>query len=148
MRSEANRLLEAVDELIGIARDARVHGEIYHLKAAGPANWPKLAEVIARIDAARAAGISVSANMYTYVAGATGLDAAMPPWVQEGGLDAWVVAPAGSRHRARVLVEMRTPTDAWENLWLMAGSPDRVKFIGFKKAELKPLTGMTLAAGR
>ena len=145
LRSEANLLLEAADELIGIARDARVHGEFYHLKAAGRSNWPKMAAVIARIEAARAAGISVSANMYTYVAGATGLDAAMPPWVQEGGLDAWVKRLQDPATRARVLAEMRKPTDAWENLWLMAGAPDRVKFIGFKKAELKPMTGKTLA---
>ncbi len=145
MRSEANRLLEATDELIGIARDARVHGEVYHLKAAGEANWPKMAQAIARLDAARAAGVSVSANMYTYVAGATGLDAAMPPWVQEGGLDAWVERLGDPATRARVLAEMRAPTDAWENLWLMAGSPDRVKFIGFKSGKLKPLTGLTLA---
>jgi len=145
MRSEANRLLEATDELIGIARDARVHGEVYHLKAAGEANWPKLAQAIARLDAARAAGVSVSANMYTYIAGATGLDAAMPPWVQEGGLDAWVKRLEDPATRARVLAEMRAATDAWENLWLMAGSPDRVKFIGFKSGKLKPLTGLTLA---
>jgi N-acyl-D-amino-acid deacylase len=145
LRSEANRLLEATDELIGIARDANVHGEVYHLKAAGQSNWPKMADVVARIGTARAAGISVSANMYTYVAGATGLDAAMPPWVQEGGLDAWVKRLEDPATRERVIGEMRRPTDAWENLWLMAGSPDRVKFIGFKTAGLKPLTGMTLA---
>jgi N-acyl-D-amino-acid deacylase len=145
MRSEANRLLEATDELIGIARDAKVHGEIYHMKAAGQANWPKMAEVIARVDAARAAGVSISANMYTYVAGATGLDAAMPPWVQEGGLDAWVKRLQDPAIRSRVIAEMRTPTDAWENLGMMAGSPERVKFIGFKTDKLKPLTGMTLA---
>lgn len=145
MRSEANRLLEAEDELIGIARDAGVHGELYHMKAAGKANWPKMPEVLARIEAARAAGVSVSANMYTYVAGATGLDAAMPPWVQEGGLDAWVNRLRDPATRRRVLAEMRAPTDAWENLWLMAGAPDRVLFIGFKTGRLKPLTGMTLA---
>ena len=145
IRSEANRLLEAADELISITRDAGVHGEFYHLKAAGEANWPKMAQVIAKIDAARAAGISVSANMYTYIAGATGLDAAMPPWVQEGGLDAWVKRLQDPATRARVIAEMRQPSDSWENLWLMAASADRVRFIGFKKAELKPLTGMTLA---
>ena len=145
MRSEANRLVEATDELIGIARDAKVHGEIYHMKAAGQPNWPKMAEVIARVEAARAAGVSVSANMYTYVAGATGLDAAMPPWVQEGGLDAWVKRLEDPAIRARVIGEMRTPTDDWENLGMMAGSPDRIKFIGFKTDKLKPLTGMTLA---
>jgi len=145
VRSEANRLNDAADELIGIARDAKVHGEFYHLKAAGRSNWPKMAEVIAKIDAARREGVSVSANMYTYIAGATGLDASMPPWVQEGGLDAWVKRLQDPAVRARVLQEMRTPTDAWENLWLLAGAPDRVLFIGFKTAKLKPLTGKTLA---
>jgi len=145
LRSEANHLLEAIDELIGIAADAHVHGEVYHLKAAGEPNWSKMAEAIARIDAARARGISVSANMYAYIAGATGLDASMPPWVQEGGLDKWVERLKDPKIRARVIEEMNTPTDAWENLRLMAGSPDRVKFIGFKSPKLKPLTGMTLA---
>jgi N-acyl-D-amino-acid deacylase len=145
LRSEADRLIEAADELIGIAREARVHGEIYHLKAAGRANWPKMAEVIAKIEAARAAGVSVSANMYVYVAGATGLDAAMPPWVQEGGLDAWVDRLKDPATRARVIQEMRSPSGAWENLFRLAGRPDRVMFIGFKTERLKPLTGKTLA---
>jgi N-acyl-D-amino-acid deacylase len=145
IRSEGNRFLEAVDELITIAREAGVHGEIYHLKAAGQANWPKMAQAIARIEAARAAGLSISADMYTYTAGATGLEASMPPWVQEGGLDEWVRRLREPATRARVLKEMRTPTDAWENLGLAAGSPDRIRFIGFKTPALKPLTGLTLA---
>lgn len=145
LRSEGNRFLEALDELIEITRKTKVHGEVYHLKAAGESNWPKMAQAIARIDAARAEGLSVAANMYTYVAGATGLDAAMPPWVQEGGLDAWVARLRDPAIRARVVAEMKTPSDSWENLRLATGSPDRVKFIGFKSATLKPLTGKTLA---
>jgi len=145
IRSEGNRLLEAVDELIDIASAAGVHGEIYHFKAAGEGNWPKMAQAITRIETARARGVSVSANMYTYIAAATGLDAAMPPWVQEGGLDTWVTRLRDPAIRARVLKEMRTPTDAWENLGVAAGSPDRIRFIGFKSEALKPLTGMTLA---
>ena len=145
LRSEANRLLEATDELIGIARGAKVHGEVYHLKAAGRRNWPKMAKAIARIEAARAQGVSVAANMYTYVAGATGLDAAMPPWVQEGGLDAWVERLKDPAIRARVIAEMKKPSDDWENLWLMAGSGTRVRFLGFKTDALKPLTGLTLS---
>ncbi|HEX4824005.1 MAG TPA: D-aminoacylase [Candidatus Polarisedimenticolaceae bacterium] len=145
MRSEANRLDEAVDETIGIARAAGVHGEIYHLKAAGRANWPKMKGVLAKIEAARKDGVSISANMYTYLAGATGLDAAMPPWVQEGGLDAWVNRLRDPAVRARVIGEMRTPADTWENLWLQAGSADNVLFTGFKTERLKPLTGKTLA---
>ncbi|HET9483551.1 MAG TPA: amidohydrolase family protein, partial [Xanthomonadales bacterium] len=145
MRSEANRLLEAIDELLAIGREAGVHAEAYHLKAAGEPNWPKMAQAIAKIEAARAAGQPVSANMYAYTAGATGLNAAMPPWVQEGGQEAWIERLRDPATRAKVVAEMRTPTDAWENLYLMAGSPERVKFIGFKQEQLKPLTGKTLA---
>jgi N-acyl-D-amino-acid deacylase len=145
LRSEADRFLEALDELIGIARSAGVHAEVYHLKAAGRHNWPKMAQAIERIEAARAEGVPVSANMYTYVAGATGLDAAMPPWVQEGGLDAWVARLKDPGQRAKTIQAMRTLSPLWENLYRMAGSPDRVKFIGFRSEALKPLTGRTLA---
>ena len=145
LRSEGDRLLEAVDELIQISRAAKVPAEIYHLKAAGEANWPKMREAIARIEAARRDGLRIGANMYTYTAGATGLNAAMPPWVQEGGQDAWIARLKDPATRAKVKAEMRTPTDAWENLYLHAGSPERVKFIGFKSEKLKPLTGRTLA---
>ena len=145
MRSEANRLLEAVDELITISREAGVPAEIYHLKAAGQANWPKMDQVIAKVEAARAQGLRITADMYTYPAGATGLDAAMPPWVQEGGFEQWRKRMMDPATRAKVIQEMRTPTDAWENLMLLAGSPDRVLLIGFKSDKLKPLTGKTLA---
>jgi N-acyl-D-amino-acid deacylase len=145
MRSEGNRLLEAVDELTRIAREAGVPAEIYHLKAAGQANWTKIDDVIARIEAARAQGLRITADMYTYTAGATGLDAAMPPWVQEGGFDAWRNRLMDPAMRARVLAEMRKPADDWENLMLLAGSADRVLLIGFRNEKLKPLTGKTLA---
>ncbi|MEO6710646.1 MAG: D-aminoacylase, partial [Planctomycetota bacterium] len=146
MRSEGNRLVEAVDELIDIARRAKIRAEIYHLKAAGEANWPKLSSVIERVEAARASGLAITADMYTYTAGATGLDAAMPPWVQEGGLDRWCLRLKDPAIRARVALEMRTRTDAWENLLLAAGSAERVLLVGFKTDALKPLTGKTLAA--
>jgi N-acyl-D-amino-acid deacylase len=145
MRSEGNALLQAVDELITIARDADIHAEIYHLKAAGTENWPKLDSVIARVEAARAQGLRITANMYTYTAGATGLDAAMPPWVQEGGLQEWRRRLQDPAVRARVLREMRTPTSAWESLYLLAGSPERVLLVAFKQDSLKYLTGKTLA---
>lgn len=145
IRSEGNRLLEAVDELITIAREAGVPAEIYHLKAAGRANWPKLDDVIARVEAARAEGLRVSADIYTYTAGATGLNAAMPPWVQEGGFEAWVERLHDPSIRARVQREMSTPTTAWENLYLAAGSPENVLLVGFKTDSLKPLTGKSLA---
>jgi N-acyl-D-amino-acid deacylase len=144
LRSEGNRLLEAVDELIGIARRAGVPAEIYHLKAAGRANWGKLDSVIARVEQARAEGLHITADMYTYPAGATGLDAAMPPWVQEGGLQAWRRRLQDPATRARVAREMRTPTNAWESLLLLAGSPDNVLLVAFKQDSLKPLTGKTL----
>ena len=145
MRSEANRLNEALDELIRIGRKANVHAEAYHLKAAGKENWPKMATAIGQIEKARSEGLSIAANMYTYRAGATGLDAAMPPWVQEGGHDAWVARLKDPRIRARVLREMRSPGKDWENLYLLAGTADGVRFIGFKNPKLKPLTGKTLA---
>jgi len=146
MRSEGNRLLESVDELIEIARASEAPAEIYHLKAAGQPNWDKLGEVIERVEAARAEGIRITADMYTYTAGATGLDAAMPPWVQEGGYEAWAERLRDPAVRDRVIGEMRTPTDEWENLMLLAGDPSRVVLVGFKADSLKHLTGMTLAA--
>jgi N-acyl-D-amino-acid deacylase len=145
MRSEGNQLLEALDELITIAREADIPAEIYHLKAAGASNWSKMDEVFARVEAARAEGLRITADMYTYTAGATGLDAAMPPWVQEGGHDVWVERLKDPGVRAQVKEEMNTPTDEWENLYLAAGSPDNVLVVGFKNDELKPLTGKTLA---
>ena len=145
MRNESNRLLEAVDELITIAREAGIRGEIFHLKAAGAANFEKLDAVIEAVESARAEGLDISANMYTYTAGATGLDAAMPPWVQEGGHQAWVERLKDPAIRRRVVREMSTPTDEWENLYLAAGSPENVLLVGFKNDSLKPLTGKSLA---
>ncbi|MDP3775888.1 MAG: D-aminoacylase [Gemmatimonadales bacterium] len=145
LRSEGNRLLQAVDELIAIARTAHVPAEIYHLKAAGRANWGKLDSVIALVEAARADGLRITADMYNYPAGATGLDASMPPWVQEGGLEAWKRRLQDPAIRARVAREMRTPSDRWENLFLAAGSAENVLLVEFKQDSLKPLTGKTLA---
>ena len=145
IRNESNQLLEAVDELITIAREAGIRGEIFHLKAAGAANFEKLAAVIKAVESARTEGLDISANMYTYTAGATGLDAAMPPWVQEGGHQAWVQRLKDPAIRRRVVREMSTPTDEWENLYLAAGSPENVLLVGFKNDSLKPLTGKSLA---
>jgi N-acyl-D-amino-acid deacylase len=144
MRSEGNRLLEAVDELIHIARTAKIPAEIYHLKAAGRNNWDKLEAVIQKIESARAEGLRVTADMYTYTAGATGLDAAMPPWVQEGGFQSWRQRLQDPAIRKKVAQEMITPTDQWENLFLAAGA-DKTLLVGFKSEALKPLTGKTLA---
>ena len=144
MRSEGDRLLEAVDEEIAIARASGAPAEIYHLKESGKSNWDKLGPLIAKIEAARAAGVRITADMYVYTAGATGLDAAMPPWVQDGGLEAWIARMKDPAIRARVIAEMRSRPANWENLYWHAG-PDRTLLLAFKTDKLKPLTGMTLA---
>ena len=144
MRSEGARLLEAVDELMRIAREGGVPAEIYHLKAAGQSNWGKLPAVIAKVDSARAAGLDIRADMYNYTAGATGLDASMPPWVQEGGYNEWAKRLRDPAIRARVAQEMRTPTDKWENFFTAVGSADKIILVGFRNDSLKPLTGKTL----
>jgi len=144
LRSEGNQLLEAIDELITIAREAGVPAEIYHLKAAGRSNWDKLDAALPRVEAARAAGLRITADMYTYTAGATGLDAAMPPWAKEGGHKAWIARLRDPATRARLRREMSAPTDAWENLYLAAGA-EGMLLVNFKNAALKPLTGKTLA---
>ena len=145
MRSEGNRFLEALDELITIAREAGIAAEIYHLKAAGQPNWSKLDGAIQKVEEARKSGLKITADMYTYTAGATGLDAAMPPWVQEGGYRAWAERLKDPLIRERVKKEMTTPTDKWESLYLAAGTPEKVLLIGFKNDKLKSLTGKTLA---
>jgi N-acyl-D-amino-acid deacylase len=145
MRSEGNRLLEAVDELLAIARAANVEAEIYHLKAGGQENWSKMDEVIAKVEAARADGLAITADMYTYTAGSTGLDAAMPPWVQEGGYRAWAERLQDPATRAWVKAEMTTPTNDWENL-MMAAGPEGTLLVGFQNEDLRAqYTGKTLA---
>jgi len=144
LRSEGNRLLEALDELIITARKANVAAELYHMKAAGKPNWHKLDAMIEKIEKARAEGLRITADMYNYTAGATGLDAAMPPWVQAGGHRAWVARLKNPRVRPRVIREMRTLTDKWENLYLLAGSPEKVLLVEFKNPRLRHLTGKTL----
>ena len=146
IRSEGNRLEEAVAELIRISREADIPAEIYHLKAAGQANWPKMDRVIAAIADARKKGLKITADMYTYTAGATGLDAAMPPWVLDGGYDAAYRRLSDPETRKKIAHAIRTPSPDWENLYLAAGSADRVLLVEFKSDALKPLTGKTLAA--
>ena len=145
IRSEGNRLLESVDELITISREANIPAEIYHLKAAGRTNWHKMDQVLKNIEAARSSGLRITADMYTYIAGATGLDAAMPPWVQEGGFKEWKKRLQDPLVRMRVKKEMMTPSDKWENLYLAAGSAEKVLLVGFTNDRLKPLTGKSLA---
>jgi N-acyl-D-amino-acid deacylase len=144
LRSEGNRWLEALDELLHVAREADVRAEIYHLKAAGKANWHKLDAVIERVEEARAGGLAVTADMYTYTAGATGLNGAMPPWVQEGGFEAWRTRLGRPEIRDRVEREMTTDTDEWENMFLQAG-PENMRLLAFRNERLRPLTGKTLA---
>jgi len=145
IRSEGNDLLGALDELIATARKANVAAEIYHMKVAGQANWPRLDAMIGKIEQAHAEGLHITADMYTYTAGATGLDAAMPPWIQAGGHRAWVKRLKDPAIRQRVLKEMTTPTQEWENLFLLAGRAENVLLVEFKNEKLKPLTGKTLA---
>jgi N-acyl-D-amino-acid deacylase len=145
MRSEGNKLLESIDELMTIAREAGIRSEIYHLKQSGKKNWHKLDAVVQKIDSARRAGLKITTNMYNYTAGATGLDASMPPWVQEGGLDQWIERLKTPSIRKRVISEMQTDTDEWENLMRAAESPDKLILVGFKNDSLKYLTGKTLA---
>jgi N-acyl-D-amino-acid deacylase len=144
LRSEGDRLLESVEELIRISRESGAPAEIYHLKAAGPSNWSKLEEVIQRVEAAREEGLRITADMYTYPAAATGLDAAMPPWAQEGGLQPWIERMRDPATRNRIAREMVTPDDSWENVYLQAG-PDKMLLVGFRNPELRHLTGRTLA---
>ena len=145
IRSEADRLTEAVDELIRISREAGIPAEIYHLKAAGQPNWPKMDAVIQRIETARHAGLKITADMYTYTAGATGFDACVPPWARDGGYEALFRRLQDPPTRNRILEEMIAPPKGWENLCVAAGSPERILLVGFKSEALKPLTGKTLA---
>ena len=144
LRSEGDALLEALDEFLTIVRTAGVRGEIYHLKVAGRANWHKLEGLIELVEAEQRAGLDLTADMYTYTAGATGLDGAMPPWVQAGGFEAWRARLRDPDTRARVAAEMQRPTDAWENMFELAG-PGNIKLLAFKNEVLRPLTGKTLA---
>jgi N-acyl-D-amino-acid deacylase len=144
LRSEGDALLEALDEFLTIVRAANVRGEIYHLKVAGQSNWHKLETLIERVEAEQQAGLPLTADMYTYTAGATGLDGAMPPWVQEGGFEAWRSRLRDPETRTRVAAEMQARTDQWENMFELAG-PENMKLLAFKNEQLRPLTGKTLA---
>jgi N-acyl-D-amino-acid deacylase len=145
MRSEGNQLLEAIDELLRISKEADIPAEIYHIKAAGQSNWGKADAMLAKIEEARKAGLKITANMYTYTAAGTGLDACLPPWTEDGGYPALFKRLRDPATRAKIAAEVRTPSDKWENLYLAAGSPDKILLAGFKSEKLKPLTGKSLA---
>jgi N-acyl-D-amino-acid deacylase len=146
MRSEGNRLLEAFDELVRISREAGLPAEVYHIKAAGRNNWSKLDLLLSRIEAAQKEGLPIRANMYTYTAAGTGLDACLPPWTEDGGYPALFKRLRDPAIRAKIANEVKTPSDAWENLYLAAGSPDKILLVGFKSEKLKPLTGKSVEA--
>src|SRR6184192_4972130 len=145
MRSEGNQLFEALDELLRIAREANIPAEVYHIKAAGNKNWPKEDELLARIERAQKNGLNVRANMYTYTAAGTGLDACLPPWTEDGGYPELFRRLRDPAMRAIIKAEAQVDSDQWENLYLAAGSPDKILLVGFKSEKLKPLTGKTLA---
>ena len=145
MRSEGNQLLEALNELIRISREAGIPAEVYHIKAAGEKNWPKEDQLLGRIEAAQKEGLKIRANMYTYTAAGTGLDACLPPWTEDGGYPALFKRLRDPATREKIAAEVRVDSDAWENLYLAAGSPAKILLVGFKSEKLKPLTGKSLA---
>ena len=145
MRSEGNQLFEALDELLRIAREANIPAELYHIKAAGKKNWPKEDELLARIERAQRDGLKITADMYTYIAAGTGLDACFPPWTEDGGYPALFKRLRDPATREKIKAEVQVDSDKWENLYLTAGSPDKILLVGFKSEKLKPLTGKTLA---
>src|SRR2546429_7245898 len=145
MRSEGNQLFEALDELLRIAREANIPAEIYHIKAAGQKNWSKEDELLARIERAQKEGLTGRANLYTYTAAGTGTDACLPPWTEDGGYPALFKRLRDPATREKIKAEVKIDSDKWENLYLAAGSPDKILLVGFKSDKLKPLTGKTLA---
>ncbi len=145
MRSEGNQLLEGLDEVIRISREAGIPAEVYHIKAAGEKNWPKEDQLLGRIEAGQKEGLKIRANMYTYTAAGTGLDACLPPWTEDGGYPALFKRLRDPATREKIAAEVRVDSDAWENLYLAAGSPEKILLVGFKSEKLKPLTGKSLA---
>ena len=144
IRSEGNRFVESVEELITIGREAGLHAEIHHLKAAGQSNWHKLDEVIERVESVRADGQPVTANMYTYDAAATSLAAIFPPWTQDGGHSRWIERLSDPEVRDAIIEEVYTASDDWENFYLMAGGGEGIILVGFRSPELQKYVGMTL----
>jgi N-acyl-D-amino-acid deacylase len=145
LRDEGAHMLEAIEELIDIAREAGIRAEIYHLKSSGEQNWPLFDDAVKMIEDARAEGLHITADVYTYPAGSTGLNVTVPPWVQEGGFEASLERMQDPELRQRIKAEMNTPSDDWENMFLLAGSLDNILLVNFRNEELKPLTGKTLA---
>jgi len=145
MRSEGSRLLEALEELIRISGEAKIPAEVYHIKASGQKNWGKIDNLVFRIEAAQKEGLKITANMYTYTAAGTGLDACLPPWTEDGGYPALFKRLRDSATREKIAAQVKSSGNEWENLYLDAGSPDKIRLVGFKSDKLKPLTGKSLA---
>ncbi|GMM92583.1 amidohydrolase family protein [Qipengyuania sp. MTN3-11] len=144
MRSEADDIDKAIDEVITIAREGDLPAEIYHLKMAGKANWDRLPEVVAQIEKARAEGLRITTNMYTYTAGGTSLDAVLPPWVQDGGREAMLERLRDPEMRARIVAEMSAPESDWENLLRLSGA-ENVMLVDSENPEHEPLLGKRLS---
>lgn len=144
MRDEGAQMIEAIDELLTIAREANIRAEIYHLKSSGQPNWHLFDKAVQMVEDARAEGLEITADVYTYPAGATGLNVTVPPWVQEGGFDASIERMKDPAIREQIIKEMNTPSDEWENMFLMSGTPDNILLVNFKNEALKPLTGKTV----
>lgn len=144
MRSEGNKLLEAVEELITISKEAGLPAEIFHLKAAGKNNWVKMDSVIRRVERARNEGQAITADMYTYVAGATGMTSAFPPTLQDGGFGKLRERLMDPKIRKEMVKAMNTDAVDWENLYYGAGGAEHVLLLGFKQDSLKKFTGKTL----
>lgn len=145
LRSEGDQFLQAIDELVRITKEAGIRSEIYHFKAAGQKNWPKMEAAVSKIDSARAAGLTITTDMYTYTAAGTGLDACMPPWVQEGGNEEWIRRLRDPEIRTRLKEEISEPGDNWENFYDLAGTPDNILLIEFAVDSLKKYSGKTLS---
>src|SRR5213082_596553 len=145
MRSEGSRLLEALDELIRISREAKIPAEVYHIKVSGQQNWPKIDDLLSRIEAAQKEGLKITADMYTYTAGGTGLDASLPPWTEDGGYPALFKRLRDPATREKIKAEVQKPAGGWENLYFDAGGPEHILLAEFRSEKLKPLTGKTLA---
>src|SRR5437763_9629179 len=145
MRSEGNRLLEALDELIRISREAKIPAEVYHIKASGRQNWPKIDDLLSRIETAQKEGLKITADMYTYTAGGTGLDASLPPWTEDGGYPALFKRLRDPATRQKIKAEVQKPAGGWENLYFDAGGPEHILLAEFRSDKLKPLTGKSLA---
>ena len=145
MRDEGAHMIAAIDEVLTIAREASIRAEIYHIKSSGRENWHLFDDAVQMIEDAQAEGLEITADVYTYPAGSTGLNVTVPPWVQEGGFDKSIERMSDPETRQQIIQEMKTPSDQWENMFLGVGSPENILLVGFRNEALRSLTGKTLA---